>query len=164
MNYLNKKICALIPARSGSKSIIDKNIKKIKGLPLIQYSISAASSCGAINEVFLSSDSKKYLEIGKKIGAKPVLRPKNISTDSASTEDAILHFLQNHDYDVIVLIQPTSPMITSNILEDALEKFFNENLDSLTSVYKDHGFWWEDNKPLYDPQNRPMRQTQKKPV
>ena len=161
MKSLNKKICALIPARSGSKSIIDKNIKDLNGNPLMFYSIEASNNCSLINETYVSSDSKKYLEIAESLNSKTLLRPSILATDEASTESVVEHFLEKINCDVVVLIQTTSPLITSQILTNALKQFIEEDLDSLTSVYKDHGFWWEENKPLYDPNNRPMRQNQK---
>jgi len=161
MNSLNKKICSLIPARSGSKSIIDKNIKNLNGNPLMFYSIEASNNCHLINETYVSSDSKKYLEIAESLNAKVLLRPDILATDEASTESVIEHFLEKINCDIVVLIQTTSPLITSQILTNALKQFIEEDLDSLTSVYKDHGFWWKENKPLYDPNNRPMRQNQK---
>jgi CMP-N,N'-diacetyllegionaminic acid synthase len=161
MTSLDKKICALIPARSGSKSIIDKNIKDLNGKPLMAYSIKASNDCTLINETYVSSDSKKYLEIAKSLNSKTLLRPDILATDTASTESVVKHFLEETNCDIIVLIQTTSPLITSQILTSALKQFIEEDLDSLTSVYKDHGFWWEENNPLYDPNNRPMRQNQK---
>ena len=77
MDYKNKKIIVIIPARSGSKSIKDKNIILYKGKPLISYSIQIALKSKLVNRVIVSTDSKKYANISKKFGAEvPFLRPK----------------------------------------------------------------------------------------
>jgi len=154
------RIVSLIPARAGSKSIKDKNVKKINGKPLIYYSISESKKCTMIQDTYLSSDSELYLKIGRSYGAKSIKRPKDISQDMSPTEECVKHFLEKVDCDIVVLIQATSPMIRSEYLEKAINKMINENLDSVVSVHKDHGFWWENNIPKYDPKNRPMRQQQ----
>ena len=78
------KIIAIIPCRSGSKGVKDKNIIKLFGKPLIYYSILFAKSCSFIDRTIVSTDSKKYAKIAKKFGAEvPFLRPKKISGDSS---------------------------------------------------------------------------------
>ena len=160
MNCFNKKILCIIPARSGGKSKVDKNIKLLNGKPLIYYTINAAINCSLIDDVFVSSNSKKYLKIAENFKSKTILRPDEIATDRSSTEEAVAHFLKIHQCDITVLLQPTSPMVNSEILKSALSEFIEKNMDSMTSVYKDHGFWWQNNEPMYDPSNRPMRQQQ----
>ena len=85
-------IITVIPARSGSKSIKDKNIIPYKGKPLIYYSIRAALKSKFINRVIVSTDSNKYKKISIKLGAEvPFLRPKKYSTDNSIDYDYILH-------------------------------------------------------------------------
>ena len=92
MSYRNLKILAIIPARSGSKSIKDKNIISYKGKPLIYHSIQIALKSKLINRVIVSTDSKKYANISKKFGAEvPFLRPKKISKDNSSDSEWIFH-------------------------------------------------------------------------
>ena len=139
-----KKILAIIPARSGSKSIKDKNIIDFKGKPLIYYSIRAALKSKLINKVIVSTDSKKYQKISKSFGAEaPFLRPKKYSTDVSVDYDYILHcvkFLLKKDYspDIVVLLRPSSPNRDSKIIDMGI-KFFIRNLknyDSMRSVSK----------------------------
>ena len=91
----NKSVLALIPARSGSKGIIDKNIKKIKNKELIGYSIEHALTSKYIDKVIVSTDSKKYAKISRKYGAEtPFLRPKKISQDLSTDLDVFIHVLK----------------------------------------------------------------------
>jgi CMP-N-acetylneuraminic acid synthetase len=155
------KVCSIIPARSGSKGIKNKNIKKLNGKPLMSYSILASLNAKKVNETYVSTDSDSYIEIAKKIGAKTIKRPQSMSLDNSKTEEAISHFLKKVDCDIVVLIQATSPLIKSKYLDESIDMLVNQNYDSIVSVYKDHGFWWDNNTPMYDPKNRPMRQEQK---
>ena len=135
-------IVAIIPARSGSKSIIDKNIKKLSGHPLLAYSIAAAKKSKKINKVIVSTDSKQYAEIAKHYGAEvPFLRPSKISDDKSSDFEFISHSLDqfkkmkfNPDY--IVHLRPTTPIREPYILDKAIS-FFQNNKDfhSLRSVH-----------------------------
>ena len=103
-------------------------------------------------------------KIGLHNGAKIIDRPKSISGDDASTESALLHALENIDNkpDVIILLQPTSPLRPKNNLDKVLEHFFSNNYDSLLSISPTHRFFWEINDknaiPKYDFNNRPRRQ------
>ena len=132
-----KKI-AIIPARSGSKGLKDKNIKKLCGKPLISYSIEAALQSGLFEEVITSTDSKEYGKIAEKFGSKVYYRGEELSNDSASTFMVIEDVLEkyNKTVDYFVLLQPTSPMrdykhikIAINMFEENFDKY-----DSLVSV------------------------------
>ncbi len=91
---MNKKIIAVIPARSGSKGLKNKNIKHLNGHPLLAWSISACRKTKLIDYVLVSSDSKKYAKIAKKYNAEvPFLRPKNISKGSSTNYEMINHVL-----------------------------------------------------------------------
>tara|TARA_B100000282_G_scaffold22492_1_gene14876 strand:- start:78 stop:728 length:651 start_codon:yes stop_codon:yes gene_type:complete len=155
------KILSLIPARSGSKSIPDKNILMIAGKPMFDYAIKSCINSDLIDDVYVSSDSEKYIKIAQSCGAKTIKRPENISKDNSTTEEAIHHFLNNVDCDILALVQATSPLIKANFLDEAIQKLINGKYDCIVSVYKDHGFWWDNNKPMYNPKQRPMRQSQK---
>lgn len=106
-----KKI-AIIPARSGSKGLKDKNIIDVCGKPLIAYSIEAAIQCGEFDRVVVSTDSQIYGEISEKYGAEVMYRGETLSNDKATTfmvlEDLLGRVDQNLDY--FVLLQPTSPI------------------------------------------------------
>ena len=135
-------IVAIIPARSGSKSIKDKNIRPYRGKPLIYYSIKTALKSKYINRVIVSTDSNKYKKISMKFGADvPFLRPKKYSSDSSVDFDYILHvskFLIKNKYypDLIVLLRPSTPNRKIHVVNKGI-KFFIKNLkkyDSMRSV------------------------------
>ncbi len=124
---MDKNILWLITARSGSKSIPDKNIKILGNQPLISYRIQSALTTKIDGDVWVSTDSDKYAEIAKEYGAEiPFIRPDYLSTDDASSIDVVLHAM-NHasslgkNYDFVGLLEPTSPFIQSSDLDKALE-------------------------------------------
>ncbi len=142
MQKNKKNILALIPARSGSESIKDKNIKFYKGKPLLAHSINIAKKSSLINKIIVSTDSKKYKKISEKFGAEvPFLRPKKISSSKSLDIDFIKHcfnYLENLNYfpDVIILLRPTSPNRKVKTLDKGI-KFFLKNFnryDSMRSV------------------------------
>ncbi len=159
-----KNIIAIIPARGGSKGIPKKNIINFLKKPLITHSIEYAKSSNLINDIYISTDDNHIAKIGSENGAKIIKRPDFLSNDTASTESAILHLLNeiNNKPDVIVLLQPTSPLRPKGSLDKALEYFFLEKHDSLLSISPTHRFFWNirDKKaiPKYDFKNRPRRQ------
>lgn len=116
------KILALIPARGDSKGIPNKNIQKIGGKYLIEYTINSAKRSKLIDKIIVSTDSKKIASISKKLGAEvPFLRPKKISIDKSPTIEVIKHtlgFLSNNQFyvpDIILLLQPTSPFRSKDL-------------------------------------------------
>ena len=124
---MKPKIIAFIPARSGSKSIRDKNIKILNGKPLIAWSILACLKSKFISKVVISTDSKKYAQIAKKYGADEIIiRPKNISKDKSTDYEAIIHAIHNlkySDYDLIAHIRPTTPQRDIFDIDSAIKKF-----------------------------------------
>lgn len=136
------KILAIIPARSGSKSIKNKNIVKYKGKPLLAHSILVAKASSNINRIILSTDSHQYKNIGKKFGAEvPFLRPKNISLERSLDIEYIKHccnFLKKEDYipDIIVLLRPTTPNRNVKVIDKGIKYFLKnkKKYDSMRSV------------------------------
>lgn len=125
----NQKVIAIIPARGGSKGIKDKNIVEFLGKPLIAHSIEAALGCPFIDEVIVSTDSERIARVAKDFDAKiPFMRPGELASDTATTACAIKHALDKMEelgqiYDVLVLLQPTSPLRTSEDITAALKRF-----------------------------------------
>lgn len=157
------KIHAIIPARGGSKGIPKKNIVDLQGRPLISYSIGAAKESSLVDNVFVTSDSEEILSVSEKYGADCVKRPVEISDDKSKSEDAILDVIVKKKIssnDIVIFLQATSPLVTSSLIDESIKKFIEFNHDSMTSVFKEHGFFWNNNTPCYDPQKRPMRQDQ----
>ena len=129
---------AIIPARSGSKGLKDKNIIDICGKPLLAYSIEAALNSGLFEKVILSTDSEKYAQIGKSFGSDIMMRGEKLSDDKATTfmviEDILFRLETPCDY--FVLLQPTSPLRTEKHIKEAVEQFENNysDFDFLVSV------------------------------
>ena len=127
--FKEKKIIAVIPARSGSKGLKDKNIKKLNGKPLIAYTIDAAKNANIFDKIIVSTDSEKYAEISREYGAQvPFLRSGKNSSDGANSWDVVKEVLMKLDekYDIIVLLQPTSPLRTSENILESLKLFFKK--------------------------------------
>lgn len=144
--YKDKKIIAIIPARSGSKGLKDKNIKNLNGKPLIAYTIEAAENSGIFDKIIVSTDSKKYAEIAKKYGAEvPFLRSRENSSDKADSWCVVREVLSklNEKYDIIFLLQPTSPLRTYRHIQESLTLFFEKNADTIASVCETpHPIFW----------------------
>lgn len=135
--YCNKKILAIIPARKGSKRIKNKNKIEINGKPLFQYSIEVAKKSLYIDDVLISSDSQEIIDKAKLLGCiSNGLRPNNLSDDYARIIDVILYEIRKlrKKYDTVVLLQPTYPLRTRKILDDAIEKYFIEEKSLITIV------------------------------
>ncbi len=140
---MNPNIVAIIPARSGSKSIRDKNLALLNGYPLLAYSIVAAKMSRHISRVILSTDSENYAELGKKYGAEvPFLRPKNISTDSSTDREFMVHamqWLKEHEGqtpEYWVHLRPTTPLRDPELIDRAIESI--QNKDDVTSLRSAH--------------------------
>ena len=152
---------AIIPARGGSKGVHKKNLHPLNGKPLLYYSITAALNASLVDDVYVSSDDEEILNYAASIGAKTIKRPLELSTDTSSSEDALIHFAQNVEFENLIFLQATSPLMTPDILDDALGVFISQDYSSIVSVFEDHGFWWYHDEPLYNPMKRHMRQENK---
>lgn len=141
------KILTLIPARSGSKGIKDKNIKLLKGKPLIQYSIDQAkkSKYSSQMRIIVSTDSEEYSTLSKNLGAEvPFLRPKEISQDLSTDYQFIKHALdylekeENYIPDIVLQLRPTQPLRRVDDIDKCLDIFIQNKgkYDSLRSVVK----------------------------
>ena len=131
-------IVALVTARSGSKSVVDKNIREIGGKSLLEWSVRAGLEASLISQVFISTDSEKYAEIAKNCGATvPFIRPTGFATDTATDSDVFSHFISNLDIggslSGIVHLRPTSPFRDPKIINQAIE-FYQERRADITSL------------------------------
>ncbi len=148
--YKKKKILAITLARGGSKGVKDKNIKTICGKPLIFYTISEAQKSKYIDRYIVSTDSKKIQTISKKYGAEtPFLRPKYLSSDTASSVAALKHTIKwtekdaNIRYDIILELMCTNPLKKSKDIDSVIEKIINTKADSVIAVHR-----LEDHHPI----------------
>ena len=142
-------LLANVPARSGSKGLKDKNIRPLNGKPLLAYSVEAAIGSGLFDTVHVSTDSQEYANIARSYGAdESFLRDEQNSGDAASSWDAVREVLRKYkeigkEYDICVLLQPTSPMRTAKDIKEAYELFVEKKAVSLTSVTEvDHPVQW----------------------
>lgn len=165
---------AFIPVRGGSKSIPLKNIKPISGRPLVYWTIKAACGCKYIDKVYVATDSDKIKETvesfktgsGTELFAKVEVigRSPESAADTASTELAMLEFAGNYEFDNIVLVQATSPLLKSMDLDCGFEAFNEEGTDSVLSVVPQKRFHWANDEhgfihpTNYDVFHRPRRQ------
>lgn len=127
----------------------------LAGRPLIYYAIQASKK-SLVEETWVSSDSDEILDISKNLGAKTIKRPKELSDDNAPSESALIHFAENVDFDILVFIQCTSPLIKFQDINKGLEKI--KKFDSIVSVSETHQMFWNAKGPLYDINKRARRQ------
>jgi CMP-N-acetylneuraminic acid synthetase len=155
-------IFSLIPLRGGSKSILKKNIKSLAGKPMSAWTLEAAAASVQVGAVYVSTDSDEISDVvqGLCLGVKVISRPAEFATDAASTESVMLHFMREVEFDVLVTIQATSPLLTAHDLDQAITQFKVEGLDSMVSAVRTKRFFWNDDaSPInYDPLHRPRRQ------
>jgi CMP-N,N'-diacetyllegionaminic acid synthase len=133
-------VIAIIPARSQSKGVKNKNIKNLAGLPLLAWSIRTCLKSKFIKKIVVSTDSKKYAKIAKKYGANEIIiRPKKISTDRSTDYDVVYHvisYLKNINCEYIAYIRPTTPQRNINDIDKAIKIFSLSKHDSLRSVHE----------------------------
>ena len=142
--YKGKSFLAIIPARGGSKRLPNKNMLNLAGKPLLCWSIKAALQSKYINKVVVSSDTQEILNISKQEGAETIKRPDYLSSDGATTFDAIKHTIESlQPYDYIVLLQPTSPLRNALHVDEAIELLERKKADAIISVCEsEHSPLW----------------------
>ena len=148
-------ILAIIPARAGSKRLPKKNILKLAKKPLLAWTIEAARKVRQIDEIVVSTDDKKIAEISKNFGAKiPYLRPKALATDEAKTVDVVLDIVNyyneklNRKFDVVIVLQPTSPLRKAKDIKNALNFFLKKKANAVISVCEtEHSPKWANKLP-----------------
>ena len=136
-------IVAIIPARSGSKSLVDKNIKELSGHPLIAYSIAAAKLSKKIDRVIVSTNSQEYVDIARQYGAEvPFIRPDEFSTDTATDKDFLVHAMnwleenEGRTPEYWVHLRPTTPLRNVEIVDNAIDEIMQDK--SATSLRSGH--------------------------
>lgn len=137
------KTLILIPARSGSKGIKNKNLLKINNTPLIEYTFKLANKLNKYGDIILSTDSKKIIKLSKKFKniKSPFLRPKKISKDNSLMKDVALHTInfmkkQNKEYDYLLLLQPTTPFRKLKEVKEIIKFVYKNKIKSLFSICK----------------------------
>lgn len=144
----NYHVVVLIPARGGSKRLPKKNIKLLDGKPLIAWSIECAKKSQYVDQIIVSTDSQQIKDISENYGANvPFIRPDYLSNDTATTYDVLQHAIEslalNKPNILLVLLQPTSPLRTTEELDKAIEYFIQKNALGVVSVSEmEHSPLW----------------------
>lgn len=140
---------AVIPARSGSKGLKDKNIKLLNGKPLMAYTIEAAQKSNLFDEIFVSTDSEEYAQIAREFGARvPFFRNEELSSDTASSWDVVKDALITYkksgkEFDTAALLQPTSPLRKFDDIINAYNEMNTQNANAIVAVCEvDHSPLW----------------------
>lgn len=135
------KILFVITARGGSKGVPRKNLKKIEGIPLVAYKVIAAQKCQYEKRVIVSTDDEEIAEVSRKYGAEvPFMRPAELSTDSASSADVVLHTMNwvsenlKETFDYVCLLEPSSPFASYKDLDKALRLIEEKDADTLLGM------------------------------
>lgn len=135
-----QKVLGLITARGGSKGLPGKNIRPLRGKPLIAWSIEAAKSCTSLDALVVSTDSEEIAAVARHYGAEaPFLRPSELAGDTATSVDVIEHAInflreRGEEYGYVVLIEPTSPLREPHDIDLALRQMSEAGADSVVSV------------------------------
>lgn len=162
-------ILAIIPARAGSKGIPGKNIKLLAGKPLIAHSIEQACNSELVTRIVVSTDGDQIAQTARDFGAEVVMRPADISGDTATSESALIHVIdtlrdtEGYDPDLLVFLQCTAPIRQPNDIDRAIQTLRDQQADSLLSVVPSHRFLWGIREGTvkslnYDFRSRPRRQ------
>ena len=167
LEHSHMRCCAIIPARGGSKGIPRKNIRPLAGKPLVAYSIESSLRSSLNDRTVVSTDDEEIAQIAGQHGGEVVMRPSVLATDKAITELAMIHAVEQLErdgwaVDIVVLLQPTSPLRPDDLIDGCIKKLLDENADSLLTVCPAHYFFWGretgEVRAHYDYMNRPMRQ------
>lgn len=144
----DKRVLAVITARSGSKGLADKNIRNFAGEPLLARPISVAKRCHWVDRTILSTDSREYAAIGLKFGAEvPFLRSQDLAADTASSIDVLIDVLDRleqigESYEYLLLLEPTSPLTTEAVVTEAMDQLVQtpkaESILGIKEVLTEH--------------------------
>ena len=154
------KIVSIITARGGSKGIPKKNIIDLNGKPLVSYSIEASKNSN-VDETWVSTENEEIQNISINYGAKVIERPKELADDIIHPDASIIHLSQNVDFDWVVFMHPTSPLIKSEYINKGIEMIKTGKYDSVFSGTKEHWIprWDKNVNPVdWDIYHRPRRQ------
>jgi len=154
------KIVTCILARGGSKGIPRKNIIDLNGKPLLSYTIGASINSN-VNETWVSTEDAEIKKVALSYGAQVIDRPKELAEDFSRNEDSLLDFANHVDFDILVMIQATSPLLTAKYINIGLSKMLTGQYDSVFSVCREHWVprWTLDIQPVsWSPYHRHHRQ------
>jgi len=139
---MKNKVLGIIPAKGRSNALPDKNLHPFCGKPLVQWTIEASMQSKYITRTVVSSDNKEIIALSQKCGADIIERPAELATDSATCQEAVLHCincfrnLEEYEPEVLVLLQPTSPLRTRRDIDMAMELYFKSGSTAVISGYE----------------------------
>lgn len=138
-------VLGIIPARGGSKGIPDKNVYPVGGKPLLAWTLDAARQARRLDRVIVSSDSERIIQVARGLGAEvPFVRPAELARDETPGIDPVLHALEQiPGFDIVVLLQPTSPLRTGADIDGAIDLMLSRKAPACVSVTEsaDHPYW-----------------------
>ena len=157
--FNNNKILVVIPARGGSKGIPRKNIRLLDNKPLISYTIDIARHSSYVDDVVVTTDDSEIALISEKFGASVVMRSEELSSDEIPLDPVIYDAMNQKEkqafdeYDIVITLQPTSPLLKTSTLDAAIEKFDDFAVDSVITVVDDRHLSWgfDENNQRYFP-------------
>jgi YrbI family 3-deoxy-D-manno-octulosonate 8-phosphate phosphatase len=162
--------CAIIPARGGSKGIVDKNLREVAGKPLIGRSVEVARQARHVDRVYVTTDSPAIADVARGYGASVIMRPDELSGDAASSESALLHALdymateEHYAPDLLAFLQCSSPLTAPADVDGTIEAVLSGQADTALAVTGFHYFVWQrdaDGNAVginHDKRHRPRRQ------
>lgn len=168
----NIRTVGIVPARGGSKSIPGKNIKLLAGNPLLFYTIDEARKSKYIDRLIVSTDNDEIAKIAKNYDVEVIKRPPEYATDTASTEQALIHVVEalreheNYHVDIVVTLEPTSPLRTYYLIDACIEELVNTDADAVISVVRTSSLVGSvcNGKFDYLIKNQPRRRQERKPL
>ena len=157
--FNNNKILVVIPARGGSKGIPRKNIRLLNNKPLISYPIGIARASQYVDDVVVTTDDSEIALIAEKFGASVIRRSGELAEDDVPLDPVIYDAMVQKEklafdeYDIVITLQPTSPLLKPQTLDSAIEKFDDFDVDSVISVVDDRHLSWgyDENNQRYFP-------------
>ena len=140
-------VLGVIPARGGSKGVLRKNIRPIAGKPLLAWTIEAADRSKTLTRYVVSTENDEIAKIADLHGASVLRRPAALATDDASTLVVLQHALEHIPADIMVVLNPTSPIRRKGVIDMCVDRFLSRGADSLGTVHKDYSYEYGQDMP-----------------
>ena len=153
-------IIAMIPARLGSTRLKIKNLALLNGRPLISYTINAAKESNIFTRIVVNSDDELFAEIAERYGVEFYLRPSELGSSTAKSDNVVYDFMLNHQSDVTAWVNPISPLQTGIEIRDVINHFLKKNLDTLITVKNEQVHCVYEGKPVNFVRDELFAQTQ----
>jgi CMP-N,N'-diacetyllegionaminic acid synthase len=147
----NPTVLVVVPAKEHSARFPGKNVKELCGKPMLAYPIEAAKRARGVSRVIVSTESQRIKKIAQEYGAEvPFLRPAELTEDTTTSQEVVVHVLEmlktteGYEPDYVLLLYPTSPLLKSTRIEEAIALAIEKNADSVVSGHLDKGHYWQE--------------------